>query len=274
MPIRLTGTAMVGIRVARRRAEEQVHHDHDQHEGFEQRHDHLVDRVHARRSSCRRGPDAHALGEARRTARPACAAARPRPAPRWRRATGRCRWSPPAGRSAGSRCPWPAAPSSTRATSRTRSSEPSGLARMTMSPNCSGVTRRPSVWMLIWNCWSSEIGCAPMRPTAAWMFWLLDRRDDVGRRQVQVGQPVDLEPDAHGVVHRAEQVHLPDARRAREAVDHVDGGVVAEEQRRVGRVRGAQRDELQHRGGLLAHDQAGPLHLLRQPGECSPGCGC
>ena len=63
-----------------------------------------------------------------------------------------------------------AAPSSTRATSWMRSTEPSGLARSTMSPNCSGVTSRPWVWTLSWNCWSSSVGRAPMRPTGAWMF--------------------------------------------------------------------------------------------------------
>ncbi len=64
------------------------------------------------------------------------------------------------------------APSSTRATSRTRSVEPSGSARMMMLPNSSGVTSRPMVWMFIWICWVSGIGWAPIRPTAAWMFWL------------------------------------------------------------------------------------------------------
>ena len=67
---------------------------------------------------------------------------------------------------------WLWAPSSTRATSRIRSTDPSALARMTMAPNCSGETSRPSVWMFIWNCWVSGIGWAPIRPTAAWMFWL------------------------------------------------------------------------------------------------------
>ena len=62
------------------------------------------------------------------------------------------------------------APNSTRATSLIRSSEPSGLARKTMLPNCSGVVSRPSVWMLSWNCCSFEIGRAPIRPTGAITF--------------------------------------------------------------------------------------------------------
>ena len=65
---------------------------------------------------------------------------------------------------------WFSAPSSTRATSLIRNSEPSGLARNTMLPNCSGVVSRPCVWMLSWNCCSFEIGRAPMRPTGAMTF--------------------------------------------------------------------------------------------------------
>jgi len=63
-----------------------------------------------------------------------------------------------------------AAPSAMRATSRTRSSEPSELARSTIAPNWSGVTRRPWVCTFSWNCVSSDVGRAPMRPTGACTF--------------------------------------------------------------------------------------------------------
>jgi hypothetical protein len=43
VPIRLTGTATRDDRGAQL-AEEQEHHDHDQHEGLDQRAHHLVDR--------------------------------------------------------------------------------------------------------------------------------------------------------------------------------------------------------------------------------------
>ncbi len=65
------------------------------------------------------------------------------------------------------------APSSTAATSRSRSTEPSGLARMTMLPNCSAVISRPWVCRLNWNCWLSPIGRAPMRPIGATTFCAL-----------------------------------------------------------------------------------------------------
>jgi hypothetical protein len=40
-----------------------------------------------------------------------------------------------------------------------------------MAPNSSVVVRRPLVLMVSWNCWSGVTGAAPMRPSAAWMFW-------------------------------------------------------------------------------------------------------
>ena len=51
-----------------------------------------------------------------------------------------------------------------------RSTEPSGLVRMTICSNSATEARRPLVWMLSCNCWSLEIGRAPIRPTAACTF--------------------------------------------------------------------------------------------------------
>ncbi len=59
------------------------------------------------------------------------------------------------------------APSSTRATSLTRTTEPSGLARTMMFSNCSASVSRPWVVIVSWNCWSAASGAAPIRPTAA-----------------------------------------------------------------------------------------------------------
>ena len=62
------------------------------------------------------------------------------------------------------------APSSTRATSRTRTTDPSGLARMMMLSNSLTLVSRPLVLMVSWNCWSCETGAAPIRPTGACTF--------------------------------------------------------------------------------------------------------
>ena len=76
-----------------------------------------------------------------------------------------------------------AAPSSTRAMSDSRSTEPSGLARITMWPNCSAVIRRPCVCTLSWNCVASLVGRAPMRPTGACTFccWIAAMMSDGAR---------------------------------------------------------------------------------------------
>ena len=64
-------------------------------------------------------------------------------------------------------------PNSTRPRSFTRTVEPSGLARTTMDSNSLTSESRPLVWSVIWNWASLDMGWAPMRPTAAWIFWLL-----------------------------------------------------------------------------------------------------
>ena len=71
-----------------------------------------------------------------------------------------------------------------------------------------------------------------MRPTGACTFCAWIACDHVGRREVEAGQPLGIEPDAHRVVEPAEQQRLADARHARQLVEHVDGGVVGDEQRR------------------------------------------
>ncbi len=47
--------------------------------------------------------------------------------------------------------------------------------------NSSGEASRPLVWMLSWKRASSDIGCAPMRPTAACAFcaWIAAIRSPV-----------------------------------------------------------------------------------------------
>ena len=57
-----------------------------------------------------------------------------------------------------------------RATSRTRTSEPSGLARTTTSPNSSGVTRRPCARTVYVNCWPASAGSAPTWPAGLTTF--------------------------------------------------------------------------------------------------------
>ena len=57
----------------------------------------------------------------------------------------------------------------------------------------------------------------------------LHGRDDVGRRQVEGGQPIGIEPQPQRIVERPEQGRLADAADARQWIDDVDGGVVVED---------------------------------------------
>ena len=96
---------------------------------------------------------------------------------------------------------------------------------------------------------------------------LLDRRDDIQRREVQADQPVHVEPDAHRIVQPAEQQCIADAGRARQPVQHVDGDIVADEQRVLLAALAVELQELQDRGRALADGEAVALHLGRQLGQ-------
>ena len=93
---------------------------------------------------------------------------------------------------------------------------------------------------------------------------LLDRLDDVLRHQRARLQLVRIEPDPHRILAGAEHRHVADAGQARQLVAQIDGGVVAEEQAVIGRVRRRQRHEQQDRRRLLLHRHALVLHRLRQ----------
>src|SRR5262249_16006719 len=50
----------------------------------------------------------------------------------------------------------------------------------------------------------------------------LDRCDDIVQRQVELRQPVGVEPDAQRIVERPKQLYLPDAFDPRYRINHVD----------------------------------------------------
>ncbi len=70
---------------------------------------------------------------------------------------------------------------------------------------------------------------------------LLDRLDDVLRHQSTHLQLVGIEPDPHRILAGAEHRHVADPWQPRQLVADVDGGVIAEKQTVVGRVRRRQR---------------------------------
>ena len=69
----------------------------------------------------------------------------------------------------------------------------------------------------------------------------LQRLGDIVRRQPKRRHPVGTDPDPHAVVERAEQIRVTDTRDPLDAVQHIDRGVVAEEQRVVALVRWRRR---------------------------------
>ncbi|MCY1236116.1 hypothetical protein D9M72_487580 [compost metagenome] len=93
----------------------------------------------------------------------------------------------------------------------------------------------------------------------------LQRIDHVGWRQVQARHAVDVEDDAHGVVLSAEELRIADAGHALDRVEHVDRGVVGQEQaiEVLLLVRSKDGDHLHQRGRLLAHADAALLDLGR-----------
>ena len=125
-----------------------------------------------------------------------------------------------------------------------------------MASNSSGRDSRPLVLMVIWTCCSWR-GRRRAHPAQRRLDVLaLHRRDDVVRRQIELGQPVGVEPDPQRIVERPEQADLPDALDPRQRVDDVDGRVVAEINGVVGILRRVDGDDLQQRGGFLADGQA------------------
>ena len=75
----------------------------------------------------------------------------------------------------------------------------------------------------------------------------LDRRDHIGRGQLQIVEALGVEPDAHRVIERAEQARLADPGCARQYVEHIDDRVIGDEQWILLAVLAVEHDELQDR---------------------------
>ena len=133
-----------------------------------------------------------------------------------------------------------------------------------MAANSSGRVSRPLVLMLIWTCCSVRDRRGADAAERRLDVLALHRRDDVVRRQIELGQPVGIEPDPQRIVERPEQRDLADAFDPRQRVDDVDGRVIAQIDGVVGVLRRIDIDDLQQRRGFLADGQAGMRHLVGQ----------
>ena len=85
---------------------------------------------------------------------------------------------------------------------------------------------------------------------------LLDRIDDFLRGDVELGQLIRGEPNAHGVLTGAEDRRVGNSRQAGQLIVQVDKGVIGEEEGVEGLVRRKERKKKQRGGGALLHGRA------------------
>ena len=119
-----------------------------------------------------------------------------------------------------------------------------------MTENCRSTLGRP--------------GDAPTTPAAACTFCARISLHHVAGRQAALGDLLRVEPDAHGVVAAAEQLHLADAVDAREAVLDVQHRVVAQVGHVVAVVRRQQMHDHGQVGRALDGRDAEAAHFLGQ----------
>jgi len=93
---------------------------------------------------------------------------------------------------------------------------------------------------------------------------VLHRCNDVVRRQVELGQPIGIEPNPQRIIERSEQGDLADALDPRQRVDHIDGRVIAQINGVEGVFRRINIDDLKQGRGFLTDRETGARHLVGQ----------
>ena len=150
-----------------------------------------------------------------------------------------------------------------RATSRSRTVEPSVLARSTMLPNCSTVVSWPLTTTVAVIGLAGDVRQVADRARRDLRVLRADRGVDVGRRQVEADQLGRIDPDAHRALG-AEQLRLADAGHALDLGQHVARRVVAQRDRVERRVVGREDREQQEVGARLVDAHALLRHRCRQ----------
>ena len=74
-------------------------------------------------------------------------------------------------------------------------------------------------------------GLGANAPKRCHLILLLDRANHIRRRQAKRGQAIGLEPDAHGIIARAEHLRVTHAGHAAQRIQYVDRHVIADEER-------------------------------------------
>ena len=83
-------------------------------------------------------------------------------------------------------------------------------------------------------------------PKRRHLVLLLDGADHIRRHQAKRGQAIRLEPDAHGIIARAEHLRVTHTRHAAQRIQDIDRDIIADEQRIERPIGGPDRDHLQH----------------------------
>src|SRR4029077_7332015 len=107
-------------------------------------------------------------------------------------------------------------------------------------------------------------GLRPDRPRRVHGVLLVDRREDLRDRDVQLGEGVGPHPEPERVLAGAEDRHLPDARYSRHRVVQVDVRVVREPLGVVGVLRGVDGEERQRARRALQDGDTLRPHVLRE----------
>jgi hypothetical protein len=117
-----------------------------------------------------------------------------------------------------------------------------------MFSNSSTVVSRPWVLMLNWKPDLRHQRRGPDPADGGLHVLGVDRIDDVLRGNPEARHAVQGQPDAHRIGELAEQIRLADAGYPLQRVQHVDLGVIRQEQRVAGSLRRIDRDDLQQCG--------------------------
>src|SRR6476660_6855436 len=109
----------------------------------------------------------------------------------------------------------------------TRTNEPSGFARTTISPNSSGVCSRPrahsvSEFLSAWNWFAADL------PGGIHSVLLLHCGDDVRHSDAKLRELIRLDPQAHRVLASAENLHIPYSRHACQWIEEINVAVIGE----------------------------------------------
>ena len=157
------------------------------------------------------------------------------------------------------------APSSTRATSRSRTMPGEGpwlpprVALMMMLPNCSGSTSRPERGHRRLKYRPDSAGCCPTRPATDSTFWPATVGDLAGG-DVARGQLLRVEPGPDAVVALTQVGDVRDAGDPQQLILDVDRGEVTQVDVVVSPVGRDEVDEHQQVGRLLLDGEALSLH--------------